>query len=572
MRSERVVTLVAFLVAALVCLGCNRTVRPFPLADPIWVDDDERPVHTMPRVRPFEVASWDSVDQTFFLPATRFLAAAPRSEAVNVNALDEVPDSSWFVNRLGRGDMTAEEFARGACEEGASDPPAPWTIVSGKPAGSQPGFVIRAGDGRRYVMKFDGTLQPERATAADAVGAIIYHAVGYWAPCNRVVHFPHSILRLAPGAVRVDDLGTEMPMTWAHVEEALSKATHMSDGSIRGVASLYVPGEPLGPWDYEGKRRDDLNDVFRHEDRRELRASLLLAAWLNRFESRSENTLATWIDAGDGRGFVRHWHLDFGDCLGELWSRKAVARRFGLSYYLDFRFLFGDLLGLGIIKRPWDDVSLGPAGKIFGYWNVEKFKPKKWRPAYPNLAFRRMTLRDAAWMARILAFVGDAELDALVAAARFTNPLHASEMKRILSGRRDAILREWLEVVSPLTHPRVIPADGGNTLVCLVDTAVVSGLHKAADRRYSARTWVLDDPRAPPEAEATGDGHHGVCVRLPPVKAASRTEPRYVVIDVFAGPAYEGYVPARVHLYHLGGTDVRLVGLERPYDAKPPLK
>jgi hypothetical protein len=33
--------------------------------------------------------------------------------AVNVNTLDEVPDSSWFTNRIGRGQMSVADIARG---------------------------------------------------------------------------------------------------------------------------------------------------------------------------------------------------------------------------------------------------------------------------------------------------------------------------------------------------------------------------------------------------------------------------------------------------------------------------
>jgi len=36
-----------------------------------------------------------------------------RGPALNVNTLGEVPDSSWFTNRLGRYDMTIDEVVRG---------------------------------------------------------------------------------------------------------------------------------------------------------------------------------------------------------------------------------------------------------------------------------------------------------------------------------------------------------------------------------------------------------------------------------------------------------------------------
>jgi hypothetical protein len=44
------------------------------------------------------------------------LAVDPRGESVNVNSLDEIPDSAWFINRLGQHPITEADLRRGACE------------------------------------------------------------------------------------------------------------------------------------------------------------------------------------------------------------------------------------------------------------------------------------------------------------------------------------------------------------------------------------------------------------------------------------------------------------------------
>src|SRR3954471_18772765 len=63
--------------------------------DPVWVDDD----------RAFDAAKalptatgdlYDFVEHTFRSPGEHVDRAA-----INVNTLDEVPDSSWFTNRIG---------------------------------------------------------------------------------------------------------------------------------------------------------------------------------------------------------------------------------------------------------------------------------------------------------------------------------------------------------------------------------------------------------------------------------------------------------------------------------------
>ena len=61
------------------------------------------------------------------------LAVDPAGESVNVNALDEVRDSSWFTNRIGRFPMTPEQVRRGPCQGPPLDPNSTWTVAGAKP-------------------------------------------------------------------------------------------------------------------------------------------------------------------------------------------------------------------------------------------------------------------------------------------------------------------------------------------------------------------------------------------------------------------------------------------------------
>ena len=516
----------------------------------VWVDPDTHPFEGPPEVV-YSSFVWDGVDHSVVRPAIEAGRLRAPREAANVNAMDEVPSSSWYVNRLAARTMTPAEVARGPCDD-TSSPPEPWTIVEGKPDGSNPGFVVRDAAGDLHLLKPDGGFQPERASAADAIASRIWHAAGFFVPCNRVVLVEPDRLERAPDAQIERTNGDREPLTEGHVEAVLAHAAPTPDGRFRMLASQFVEGEPLGHWRYEGTRADDPNDVIAHESRRELRAQRLLSAWTNRVDARHENTLEAWIAVDARRGYLRHYVIDFGDCFGVLVHHSvALSRRLGHSGYFDVEHLTVDLLTLGRLDRPWDEPRRGAAWPTLGYYDAEGFDPEAWRPGYPNPAYDRMTEADAAWMARIIARLTPRHLAALVRVGRFSDPVVAAELSRILAARRIAILERYLTALSPLAWPRVEVVDGAPR-VCLQDLAVWTSIRDAESRRYRAEAVGAELPQPP---FASGDAQ--VCLPLP----AGAGD---LVVDVYASSVdREEAHPARLRLRVEGG-GARLLGLERP--------
>ncbi len=426
---------IALFVLALSVLGCGSSLRKYPLTPPLWRDPDQHVFSERPEeyYSPF---AWDAANQTVFRPISRFFAVDPAGESVNVNAFDEVPNSSWFVNRIGRYGMTPEEMSQAPCA-GASplDPNGPWTVTGAKPNGFNPGFLLKDAAGKRYLAKFDGVTEGSRPTAADVVGSLIYHAAGYYVPCNRIAYFDRKILVIDPKATSETPAGDKVPLEQKHLDAVFDKAIRAKDGRYRANISLFVEGKPIGPWTYEGRRGDDPNDVINHEDRRDLRGMEVLAAWANHFDSREQNTLATFVEAPGG-GYVRHNVIDFGDCFGSIWEPPMMGRRIGHAYYLDIPYVLEDFITLGIPKRPWDEARFGPTGSTLGYYDVEHFDPDMYRPGYPNPAFGRKREHDSAWMARIIARMSDAHLRAIVKEGE-VSPLVERVLFEVLRGRRD---------------------------------------------------------------------------------------------------------------------------------------
>ena len=564
-------------LALVLAVSCAHDYRKFPLEEPMWRDEgDFRAFQPMPEEY-FSPFAWDGADQMLFRPIARFFAVDPAGEAVNVNAMDEVPDSSWYTNRLSRGPMTRERMLAGPCGDDAPlNPTGPWQITSAKPNGANPGFIIEDAQGRNFLLKFDSPDQPERATAADVMGSLMYWGAGFSTPCNRVVIFDRDVLQIADDAT-AEIAGEEQPMTWALLEPAFEKATVLPDGRYRGTSSQFLPGIPLGPWRYEGTRDDDPNDVIDHQDRRELRGSYTIASWINHFDSREQNTLAMWMaESGDdgAPGYVQHNYIDFGDSYGSLWAWDGISRRLGYSSYFDLRHLFADFVTFGVIDRPWYHAEAGPAGDVLGYFGVSRFDPGDYRPGYPNPAFLAASDRDKAWMARILAGFSPDDIRAIVDEAKVQDPTVDRELKRILVGRHERILRHWFRKLSPLTRPQVV-VEGDQALLCAEDLVVARELMEWESRPYWARAWRLeggDDLEAVETGRLSRRAPHHLCVGLPTRDDATTEDPEYLIVDVMAlwGAEDDDSRPLRVHLYQVGPQDFRVVGLERPYDLDAP--
>jgi hypothetical protein len=144
-------------LAAIGAGGCATTMHRFPLAEPMWRDDDQQPFGPRPEAW-YSSYSWDGADNSVFRPLSELFWLELDREAINVNALDEVPDSSWYTNRLSREAMSPEDVARGACEGDDDSLRGPLTITRGKPDGASPGFFVRDADGTTYLFKLDGEL------------------------------------------------------------------------------------------------------------------------------------------------------------------------------------------------------------------------------------------------------------------------------------------------------------------------------------------------------------------------------------------------------------------------------
>jgi hypothetical protein len=289
-----------------------RTTPRFRPADPVAIDND-----TIADASAFEELE---LSEGFDLFANQFASPGDgtRKRAVNVNTVDEVPDSSWFTNRIGVRPMPVQEIVRGVNK---FDPVEArewdtWTVVEGKgPRSFQPGFrAERPGDpGQVYQLEVDPKGHPRLATGAEFIGGLIYHALGYFVEDVYVLKVHPRNIRISEKAT-IRDASGRRKFTARDLDNILSVAARDEDGRVYVSATRY-DGKDLGNFEYHGTRSDDPNDIYSHEHRRDLRASRVFAAWLAHDDSRALNTRNVRIVDG-GRSYIRHYVRDFGAILG----------------------------------------------------------------------------------------------------------------------------------------------------------------------------------------------------------------------------------------------------------------
>ncbi len=417
--------------------------------DPVLVDDDRMDVP----VEPAEIDLSDMFDRFAHLFAD--LGDPDLTEALNVNTLDEVPDSSWFTNRHGVERMSIAALRRGPDRGDGPDTSTPWRIFRSKVGGLTPGFQIIDGRGDRYLIKFDPVGIPELSGAAEIIGTKLFYALGYETPENYVARVdPEAGLAIEPNTIMEDEFGDESVLTRSFLRRILRPLPRLPDGRIRVVASKYIEGRPLGPFRYHGMRSDDPNDVIPHENRRELRGLRLFAAWTNHDDTRSQNTLDSWVEE-NGRRFIRHYLMDFGSSFGA-GTVDQQAPNFQL-FWLDLGEVRRNALSFGLRTPAYRKVEWPnyPEFESVGRWESEFYEPDAWHNEYPNPAFVRMTDRDAFWAAKIIMRFTPEELRAIVEAGEFSDPREEEYFLEVLIERQRKTGREYLNRLNPLDEFQV---------------------------------------------------------------------------------------------------------------------
>lgn len=516
--------------------------------DPVWIERDSQDASEMTPVEP-ELF----VEFAYNVITGRGVAANERAQ--NINTVDQVPDSSWFTNRLGRRPITADDITAGPNTTSGPASGA-WTVTASKSDGVTPGFTVKDSNGQRWFLKFDPPGYRGMATGTEVAVTKLMWALGYNVPENHIAYMRRDQLVVGNGA-RFTPAGGGKPraLRSSDIDRLLERAGHEADGTYRVVASKALEGKPIGRIRFLDTRPDDPNDVIPHEHRRELRGYGTFAAWLNHVDAKGINSLDMLVTKNN-RSFVRHNLIDFGSSLGS--GALAPAEHWaGTQHLVDPGRMGKQMAGFGFVRPQWSRSDFYESRSI-GRLPLDNrgFDPEDWHPREPNHAFLRARLDDKFWAAEKLMAMTTDLIRAAVAAGDFGDPASEAFLVQALAERRDAILRAYLPAVNPIASPAL----GANGTLEFRNLAVDADVAKAPEAYHS--TWRRFD-NTTGETRWIGESH-GTATSLPAPTALAAMNGDYLEVQVSATSAeHEAWSqPVRAY-FHRTANGWTLVGFER---------
>lgn len=547
-------------------LGCGGgaelgTALRFQNAEPVWKVNDRLDIPEKPSERPFNRYQY-YLDAYLTRTLPWYMEVPVPAHALSVNSLDEVPDSTWFVNRIGVRTLPPEALERGPNTDDGPEPP--WEILSNKSGGKSLGYLIRDARGERYLLKFDAPSFPEVETGADVVVQRLLWALGYHVPEDTVVFFTPDQLTLKQGAYRKDSFGNKLPLTQEELDLQIGGLPVLPDGRLRGLASKFLPGVPIGGYAQEGVRSSDPNDVIPHEDRREIRGQYVIFSWLRHTDIKEDNWLDMWTEAPDGHShYIVHYLLDFGKALGVM-STQTQQPFDGYTYVaMDYGQMVGSLISLGLWVRPWEGWRSAPPQGI-GDFEADHFDPDDFKVRQPFIPFLRRDRNDDFWAAKILMRLTEDHIRAAVKAGRYSHPDAEDYLVKVLVERQRKIGSHWFHYVAPLDHFAL----DGDTL-CFDDLQLRYGLPPKAGEddvdlaatAYSAQAYSYDGAPSGWRAEAKPDDQGRACFEHVPV-VSDKVE-GYTILKIETRRGEDTMPPVQIHLARSPEGPQHIIGLRR---------
>jgi hypothetical protein len=548
-----VCTLVALTAAFVLQTASPRGATPkFYSDDPLQREPETQDAS---KVQEWEIdLFWDLAENLFGNPAGK----TPLVKSRDVNSIDEVPDSSWFTNRIGTQTLSISDVVRGPL---TGDGPAPgtWSVTRPKEAGFAPGFTMKDAKGDTWFVSFDANGFPEAATGAILAANKIFWALGYWQVENYLVHIQPKELTIADTADIKTPAGKRRKMKMSDLDDVLRRSHRSPDGSYRAIAGRALPGRTIGAFRYHDTRPDDPNDVIPHQDRRVLRALKVFGAWTNLVDMKAGNTLDSVI-TDNGKTLVRHYLQDVGSTFG---TGANAPREYdeGWEYLFEGDKAMKRLITLGFFVQPWQTVNYTEHPAIGRFEGVE-FDPTEWKPRVPTAAFVRARADDNFWAARRVMAFPDDMIRAIASAGQYHDEAAAKLLADVLIQRRDKIGQAYLNAINPVVN---FALDGSDTLT-FQNAAVDAHVANEPASGYTVHWFTFDN--ATGNATAIGSPTATTDRRVKAPGSLPSAAGAIVKVQVAAtDPAHAPWAAPADAYFRRGASGWVLVGVERMPDS-----
>ncbi len=440
--------LVTILAGVAVCTnGCGH-YRPALFADRpvVTVVNDDRPTR-LPSRRTFDEREQLS---DIYLRRPLFDVVRPLDFPTggDVNAMDEVPTSTWY---------DPGQTAAGPSEPALAPPTLPLFALDDTPAIHEDALVVRDARGMRYELLADPPEKLGLLTGAEVLGGYLLRALGLRAPRAWMLGISDSAI--------ISDVPKAAPR--------LERWTRRKSATVRGLrrvsATRWPNGIDVGIASDFSVRDDDPNDTVEHHDRRTLRATIIFAHWMAWSAFNVRSTRDVYVGkVGDGH--LEHFLVGTSGAFGtqDLQADPVRDEAAGSVWW--------NLVTLGLSPPVVSPTRRSPFPSL-GYL-PSTLEPGSFKVSPPYSPFVRLTPPDEYWAAKRLVDAGDEALRTGIAAAQLPEDA-ARHLTAVLESRRRMLVAHAMSVVSPL---EVTTVTGRSVL--LRDRAIAAGVADARDTQY----------------------------------------------------------------------------------------
>ncbi|MFO0588079.1 MAG: hypothetical protein U0441_11090 [Polyangiaceae bacterium] len=490
------------IAASLVLLTPACAYRPARFADarPVTEIADDDGIDMPQRLEVNDVVEFS--DLFVGRPLVEAMRITRRPPPGDVNALDEVPRSSWFAPL----DADVSSFEGVYAVDGPPVPPFR-VILERAPSGDN-GDLKRGGMGipvvdalgHRFELRRDPRDRVEVRTAAAAITARLVRALGYYAPEVYISDAEETDFSTEPGEPFAQSIlsGNEPSSADARrqalykmLQDWLDSAPPSKTGNYRFSATRWPPAADIdvGRTPVTGTRGDDPNDRVDHESRRTLRALRLVGAWLGmtRF---TPHDLRDVYTGQSGDGHLVHYMVGFDKSLG---TEAIIGKR---PQQTDEMKLLGTL---GFAPDP----NIPPTQRKYEAIGAigEEVDPLRYGPGLPFPAMDATDGADAYWMAKRIAAIGEEMVLHAVRSGKVTNRTARKLLFELILARQRRVVEWGYAQTTPCDYERL--DDHG---IVVYDRAVAGGFTTFNTVEYVVSYIDADGETTHPGAVLGPDG------------------------------------------------------------------